>query len=162
MGHIYMLTSPSGKKYVGQTRNPLKNRLRNHCNPSSNCTALARAIKKYKGVYDNGTIANFDLVNFECPDDELDHYEQLLIRIYKTATKTKGYNLRSGGEGGSHTAETIEKIRQANLGKKHTAETRKKIGDANRNPTAETRAKRSESMKKYWRMQNENPAPHAE
>ena len=147
MGHIYMLTSPSGKSYVGQTRNPLKNRLREHCSPSSKCTALAHAIKKYKGVYKNGTIENFTIESFECPDEDLNFYEELYItEIYET--NTKGYNIRSGGEGGSHSDETKKKISEANLGKKLTAETKKRMSEAHRGKvslgkkhTAETCAK---------------------
>ena len=44
---IYVATSPSGKQYVGQTVQTIKDRIRDHKKSSSNCTLLKKAIKKY-------------------------------------------------------------------------------------------------------------------
>ena len=43
-----MLISPSGKAYVGQTRGLLSTRLRQHCIPTTGCSAIAGAIQKYE------------------------------------------------------------------------------------------------------------------
>ena len=43
---IYKITSPSGRSYIGQTRDFIK-RMRSHQQPSSNCTLLRRSVDKY-------------------------------------------------------------------------------------------------------------------
>jgi group I intron endonuclease len=45
---VYMITSPSGKKYIGETRRKLNKRLDRHRDLKwSHCKALVRAIKQY-------------------------------------------------------------------------------------------------------------------
>jgi predicted GIY-YIG superfamily endonuclease len=44
MGIIYCLTSPSKKKYVGQTERELGKRIKEHCT-STGCIALYAAIQ---------------------------------------------------------------------------------------------------------------------
>jgi group I intron endonuclease len=129
MGFIYILTSPSGKSYVGQTRKELSKRLRQHCKSNSRCSALVNAIKKYGGVYRDGEIENFDLDFFEVPDDELDRYEVLCIECLETLAPG-GYNLTTGGEGGSPSDETRAKISKAHVGRQFSDETRAKMSEA--------------------------------
>ena len=47
MGYIYCITSPSGKKYIGQTIRDYTKRFREHCKLPGSCIMLENAIKKY-------------------------------------------------------------------------------------------------------------------
>ena len=90
MGFIYMITSPSGKRYVGQTVGTVAERIKKHCKPYSKCKAIRDAIKKYK-------IENFKIETLiQCNDSQLNDYEKLFIAHYDTFGKN-GYNLTKGG-----------------------------------------------------------------
>ena len=104
MGFIYMLTSPSGKAYIGQTTEKvLENRLKKHRLLLSNCRALVNAVKKYSWE-------KFQIDSYECPDDELDKHEEMLIETLGTLSPG-GYNLKEGGANNSPSEETRSKIR---------------------------------------------------
>ena len=48
MGFVYMLTSPSKKRYIGITSQKyVEDRWKDHKKKHSNCTLLKRAINKY-------------------------------------------------------------------------------------------------------------------
>ena len=48
MGYIYMLTSPYGKIYIGQTTRPIHKRLQEHgTGVSKDCRAIYNAIQKH-------------------------------------------------------------------------------------------------------------------
>lgn len=103
MGFIYMLTSPNGKAYIGQTTEKvLENRLKKHRLLLSNCRALVNAIKKYSWE-------QFQIDSYECPDDELDKHEEMLIQTLGTLAPG-GYNLKEGGANNSPSEETRSKI----------------------------------------------------
>jgi len=102
MGFIYMLTSPSGKSYIGQTRNTVEERFRKHRTCNSSCTALVNAVKKYSWE-------KFQIDSYECPDDELDKHEEMLIETLGTLSPG-GYNLKEGGANNSPSEETRSKI----------------------------------------------------
>ena len=103
MGFIYMLTSPSGKSYIGQTTEKvLEKRLKKHRLLLSNCTALINAIKKYSWE-------KFQIDFYECPNDELNKHEEMLIETLGTL-HPDGYNLKKGGDNHSPSKETRDKI----------------------------------------------------
>lgn len=103
MGFIYMLTSPNGKAYIGQTTEKvLENRLKKHRLLLSNCRALVNAVKKYSWE-------KFQIDSYECPDDELDKHEEMLIETLGTLSPG-GYNLKEGGANNSPSEETRSKI----------------------------------------------------
>lgn len=108
MGYIYMYTSPSGKHYIGQTRQTIKNRRK-----TSNglgyvgCPAFYHAIQKYGGL------DNFQLDILEEIDNSLlDEREEYWIKFYDSLIPN-GYNIKKGGE----TSESILKktVYQFNL-----------------------------------------------
>jgi group I intron endonuclease len=122
-----MLTSPSGKSYIGQTTRSIKERFTEHQYSGSNCIALHGAIHKYG--WDN-----IEKDWYECPDEDLDIDEELLVREVGTLSPG-GYNLKEGGgSSGKHSIETIQKISLAlqgckhpNYGKTFSDETKQKI-----------------------------------
>ncbi len=106
-----MLTSPAGKSYIGQTTRPIEKRLEEH-QKSSDCVAIHNAIKKYGWT-------NFDKNWYECPDEELNKHEELMVEVLGTLSPG-GYNLREGGGStGNLSEETKKKIGDANRGEKN-------------------------------------------
>ena len=85
-----MLTSPSGKSYIGQTIRSIEERFKAHQKESSRCMAIYNAIKKYGWE-------NFEKDYYECPYEDLNFDEELLIREMGTLAP-KGYNLKEGGD----------------------------------------------------------------
>jgi group I intron endonuclease len=111
MGVIYCLTSPSGKKYIGQTRRSLEERLRDHVH-SKECVALHHAIMKYG-------IETFQKeIIVVCNNEHLDYYEKRSIDMYH-ALVPHGYNIRTGGVDGLHCEESRERMRVSKLGEKN-------------------------------------------
>jgi group I intron endonuclease len=111
MGYIYIITSPSGKSYIGQTTRSIQKRFRDH-QEGSNCAAIYNAIQKYG--WDN-----LEKDWYECPDEDLNFDEELLVREMMTL-KPDGYNLREGGGSrGKHNKESIQKCKETKLGEKN-------------------------------------------
>lgn len=116
----------NGRIYIGQTIYPIEKRFKQHRNNSSRCRLIRRAIQKYG--WDN-----FEKDYYECPDEDLNFDEELLVREMGTLSP-RGYNLREGGgSNGKLSEETKKSIGKAHLGKTHTDETKKKIGKNNPN-----------------------------
>ena len=134
-GEIYMITSPNGKKYIGQTRIFYKNkdgkymkhginsRWSGHKSAARNetCnTVLARSMRKY-GI-NNFTIKTI----FICDISQLNYFEVKYIRQYNTMIPN-GLNMITGGNvlsgagnpnyGKTTSDETKEKIRLTQLGR---------------------------------------------
>jgi group I intron endonuclease len=133
MGYIYMLKSPSGKIYIGQTIRPIHKRLEEHRKgQSSDCVAIYNAIQ-YHG-WDN-----FEKDWYECPDEDLNFDEGLLVREMGTLSPG-GYNLREGGgSSGKASEESKRKNSEAHrgdknhmYGKTHYDETKRKNSEAQR------------------------------
>ena len=141
-----MLTSPKGKSYIGQTTRPIEERFKEHETGKSNeCRAIYNAIKKYE--WDN-----FEKDWYECPDEDLNFDEELLVREMETLVPT-GYNLREGGGNGKLSKETKQKISESTKGEKNhrygnpmSDETKQKLAEANigKIHTEETKKKMSE------------------
>jgi group I intron endonuclease len=104
MGVIYLLTSPSGNKYVGKTKKTFAIRMNRHRYDSENyidkCPKLYNAIRLHG--WDNFT----KQVIYECPDDMLNVMEIMSIASYDYM-HPGGYNLTLGGDGNGspHTQE---------------------------------------------------------
>lgn len=121
LGEIYCITSPSGKKYVGQCVKKLSNgknlghinRWKDHIRDSNGrdcCRLLNLSIRKYGPE-------NFKIeLLIECKIEELDFFEIQFIETLNTL-KPNGYNLTTGGSKSRHSKETCELKRASMLGK---------------------------------------------
>jgi group I intron endonuclease len=131
MGYIYILTSPSGKSYIGQTTRPIEKRFEQHQQSSSRCVAIYNAIQ-YHG-WDN-----FEKDWYECPDEDLNFDEELLVREMGTLAPG-GYNLKEGGGNGKPSETARQKMIDSKIGEKNpmwgkitSEETRQKQSEAQR------------------------------
>lgn len=95
-GYIYCLTFPNGKKYVGQSKRPWKQRWHGHKSPNSDCVALRQALQKYQPCNTHWEILSYakDLI-------ELNQLESHFIKILHTLSPN-GYNLTTGGDSNEH------------------------------------------------------------
>lgn len=138
----------NGKIYIGQTTRPIHIRLKEHrLGKNSDCVAISRAIKFHDWE-------NFDKDWYECPDEDLNLDEELLVREMGTLAPD-GYNLKEGGGNGKPSEETKQKMSESHLGEKNSmygktpsGETKQKLREANIGKTAseETKRKISESQ----------------
>lgn len=145
----------NGKRYVGQTTQPLKVRFNEHAGKKDN-TLISKAISKYGRE------------NFYCgvikscvSKAELDYWEKYYIAALHTK-KPYGYNLTDGGEGFfgyRHPPEILAKISETKKNSPRVAEHIAKLAEANRgrHPTPESCAKMSAARKgkpksPEWRM----------
>lgn len=89
-GYIYRITNKvNGKSYIGQTRNTVEFRWRQHINAKDN-KYFHKAIKKYG-------VENFKIETLECCNvEDLDSKEIYYIAKYNTFGEN-GYNLTKGG-----------------------------------------------------------------
>lgn len=91
MGIVYYLWFPvPGKGYVGQTRRPLEQRVREHTSERSRCVAVRNAIRKY------GTAGFHASVLKRVPVDQLDYWEHHFITAVGTLAP-RGYNVMPVG-----------------------------------------------------------------
>ncbi|RKU10799.1 hypothetical protein C6503_19125 [Candidatus Poribacteria bacterium] len=91
---IYILTSPSGKKYVGKDSN-LPTRVRDHLSGNTpQCRHVHRAIQKYGREAFSVEIIRYPGIS----EDALNAVERWKIRQLQTLSPS-GYNLTEGGEG---------------------------------------------------------------
>lgn len=144
-----MLTSPSGKSYIGQTKRPIEERFKEHQKSSSGCVAIYRAIQ-YHG-WDN-----FEKHWYEVPDDDLNDHEELMVEVLGTLAPG-GYNLiEGGGSGGQPSEEIRKKMSEAQKGEKShmfgkslTDDIRQKISKAKKGkyPSDEHKQKLSDAKK---------------
>lgn len=86
-GVIYKLTSPSGKAYVGQTKQDVSKRMWAHRAGNSRCFAISSAIAKYG--WDS---MKLEILLSDVPADELNAKEEGCIQLHGTASPS-GYNL---------------------------------------------------------------------
>lgn len=125
---IYKITSPSGKIYIGQSKN-VKYRIQKHLYESKRSSLpVHNAIKKY-GLSGLDIKCVFELkkVPYESIVNILNELEKAFIKFYDSYNN--GYNLTEGGD--------------SNI---QTEETRRKISIANSNPSKETMDKRRKSL----------------
>lgn len=126
---VYVHISPSGKKYVGQTRTKPERRwgkngsyyLHKKKNGEYAQPAFANAILKYGWE-------NFDheIIASNLTKEEANNFEKLLIEKLNTMNPKCGYNLREGGHNSHISEETRKKISESLKGKKQPEHVKKK------------------------------------
>lgn len=143
-GEIYIITSPSGKQYIGQTIRGTEVRWKQHICAAKNidkgCVKLNNCINKYKP--ENFLVETL----LVCDVRYLNYFESYMIKEYNTLSPN-GLNLKTGGvatiysdeskkkmsnsaKGKTFSEATKEKIRIGNLGKVVSEETRVKLSSA--------------------------------
>lgn len=154
-GIIYCYTSPSGKKYVGQTRDEKtrRERWRNAGLPYGG--VLVEAARRKYGP----SAFTYEVLERVVCDDVATLIDRLRDRerywIEELGTLGGGYNLTDGGYGGHHTEETKARLSEMMRGRYVSEETRRKRSlslRGSKNPmfgkplSEETRAKISASL----------------
>lgn len=112
----------NGKVYVGQTKTKPEHRWGRNGINYENCPIFWRAIQKYGWdgfvhcvIFDNLT------------QQKSNEYEKYLIEFFNSKNHKYGYNIRDGGNNGSLSEETKEKLRMINIGKHVPQEIKDKI-----------------------------------
>ena len=106
MGSIYLIRNTvNGKSYIGQTRQDAeKTRIRDHLTGNSKGSQLVkRAVKKY-----GRDAFTYEILHDGIIPEFLDTLESEAIEKFNTVSP-HGYNLTTGGEGGSRCEETRRK-----------------------------------------------------
>lgn len=109
---VYMLTSPSGKRYIGLTKQDVKQRWGSGRHYPNN-RFLTNAIKKYG--WEN---LKHEVLREGMTEEEAKKYEVEMIAKYNTTDREHGYNITLGGDGGhglKHTEEAKRKIAEASV-----------------------------------------------
>lgn len=112
---VYIHTFPNGKVYVGITCTAPERRWRADGSEYRKQPVIYHAIKKYG--WEN---INHEIVASNLTKDEACKFEMLLIDKLKSNQHEFGYNVDNGGQtSGSHSHETLEKMRKSMLGEKN-------------------------------------------
>lgn len=141
-GFLYLVRSPSGKGYVGQTRMSLRRRWAQHVRRAM-CVYIHNAITKY------GADAMVVSVLGVFPVEKLNEEEARFISELGTLAP-QGYNLRSGGGvGGTNHPETRAKLSAAAKKRFSDPEARARVAEVRRGTHLgrETRAKLAAAMR---------------
>ena len=141
-GVIYLITNLfNGMKYVGQTTQPLRRRINQHKHGNQ---YIDREIQKYG--WEKFTVEVLE----ECASREkLDEREIFWIRELN-CKKPNGYNINDGGEGCSHSPETIAKLSAMAKEREAKKSPEQKATELKKRTEARTHEERSISAKKGW------------
>lgn len=135
-GVVYLIwCKVNGKRYVGQTVQPLQKRFNAHAKCKKNMP-ISRAIRKYgKENFYCGVIKSC------ASKEELDYWEKFYIVALKSKNRKIGYNLTDGGEGTAgleftpehraHLSAALSGDKNPHYGKKNTPEHTARIVAAN-------------------------------
>jgi hypothetical protein len=141
--NVYSHTSPSGKKYIGITKQKPEHRW-------SNGDGYKRHPYFYNAIKKHGWDKMEHVVLFTgLSEQEAKEKEINLIALYDTTNPKLGYNISIGGESGAkglvHSEKTRRKLSMINKGKTMSEEAKLKIGIANKGKivSKETRLKQS-------------------
>ena len=154
---VYSHTTPSGKMYIGITKNSIRKRI--HSGYLSNKFFTA-AVRKYG--WDN---IKTDIIAENVSIDEANLLESYYIASYETQNKRKGYNIADGGlSWNSRTDEVRKKIMLSEKNRKQvecveTGEIYQSFGDAERRTGVDRfdiskccAGKRKTAGKYHWRI----------
>lgn len=142
---IYKITSPTGKIYIGQSKNVEK---RISYYSGMQCVEQR---KIYASLVKYGWSNHKFEVLETCSYSDINEKEIYWISFYESFSENN-LNILHGGKGSAGrvwTRELRDKLKTANLGKKHSAETIQKItvGNTGKKITLETRDKISKALK---------------
>jgi group I intron endonuclease len=158
---VYKHTSPSGKAYIGQTKNYSKRCLQHRSPLNNNCASFSNAIKKYG--WDN---FHHEVLIDGLSLDDANTWEELLIAEHGTLSPN-GYNLKTGGDNVKLSEETKAKMSKSQRESDKNPERNKKIAaffsdpdlrrsiserQARINNTPEVKEKISKSKRKDWEV----------
>ena len=118
---IYKITSPSGKIYIGQTKNIHRRIQRYKYGECFQQPKINNSIIKYG--WDKHI---FEIIH-ECDYTELDNLEKYYIKLFNTFNTEHGMNLTEGGDSTVFTEETKNKISKSKLGIKRSEKTKQRI-----------------------------------
>lgn len=124
---IYKITSPSGKVYIGQSRD-IKKRWSSH-RRSGRTTKLYSSFRKYGVKYHKFEVIH-ELKECDASQDEMDRLEQYYMDLYRE----HGFellNLQEAGRSAVPSEETRRKMSEAQKGKKVSEETKRKLSKIN-------------------------------
>lgn len=131
-GYIYMLTSPSGKRYVGRTID-FKRRMRQYMEKTrANDSPIYREVNKYG--FDNFKKEILETIDGERDfvDKELNRLEQEYIEKYDTVKDgLNQYRWDSNAREIKFSDEIKEKMKKSQTGRKHSIESRRKRAGKN-------------------------------
>lgn len=139
---IYKHTSPSGKHYIGVTRQQNLNRRWMNGYGYISCPLFNNAIQKYG--WENFT---HEILEDNVPIENINDRECYWIKLYKSNNRDFGYNIEEGGHAyRTFSEETRKKISNAIKGKPKSEECKQKLKDINlgKHLSEETRKKVSE------------------
>jgi group I intron endonuclease len=144
---VYIIeNTENGKCYIGQARN-LRKRGQDH---RSRLRCKTHANRYLQNAFDADPHSFKIEVLMECPEHELDYWEDYYIDTFGSWQSDKGYNLAMCSTGvGMHSEETKHLIGNAWRGKKRPIEQRLKQGATRSltfHPTPESNSARSEAM----------------
>lgn len=159
MGHLYRITSPSRKSYIGITSGAVATRWKRHISrahgsaSASQSPALSQAIRKYgEKVFQVETLLIADW-------NYLRTIEPLAIQAFASKSPN-GYNISEGGDGSPGVCRTQDHRRKISLamsGRTLSEEHKKRIGDALRGRRRpEHSRKMSQIMTEIWARRKEN------
>lgn len=149
-GVIYCATSPSNKKYYGQTFHKFENRKARHFLEAieRNCQyAFHRALRKYG--FENfkwEIIEEYKLNELDELIEILNEREIFWIKKDKTYLYNFGYNMKIGGFNGNHTEETKSKISKSLMGVKHSEERKRHESESHIGQIAWNKGKSCEQL----------------
>lgn len=143
---VYKHTTPSGKAYVGITKQLPRKRWKNGKGYDL-CTAFARAIQKY-----GWSNIQHEIIANGLTEQEACELEKQCIAMYDSANPEHGYNLTHGGEHYEPNEEWRCRASEAHrlyYSNHPEAKTAISVCQKGRKARLETRQKMSESRKKY-------------
>lgn len=140
VGVIYKYTSPSGKVYIGQTRNE-NNRKHQFkclsCNYGGKAINNAR-IKYTPDKFEYEVLESIEAENIEQLQISLNELEAKYVAFYKSNNPKYGYNETVGGQNAAN---------YGMLGKSHSEQTKSKIAEKLRNDSDTIARCRENGMK---------------
>lgn len=120
---IYKITSPTGKIYIGQSKN-INRRFQKY--KYGECKEQP---KLYHSIIKHGWDLHVFEIIHECNESQLNEQEKYYIKLYDTFNTEHGMNLTEGGDSTVFTEETKQKIKLSKLGVKRSLETKEKISN---------------------------------